>query len=79
MLTSALLICDLLALSFSKESRATVMSCGRAPRFKREDGPEVHGQTLVGLDRHVANAAAFARTFAAHPIKPAGPCTPDYL
>jgi hypothetical protein len=45
--------------------------------FRRSDGPDVHGQTLVGLDRHVANAAAFQRTFTAHPVKLQGPCRPE--
>lgn len=42
--------------------------------FVREDGPDVHGQTLVSLDRHVKNAATFKRVFAEHPVAPAAAC-----
>ena len=42
--------------------------------FVREDGPDVHGQTLVSLDRHVKHAATFKRVFAEHPVAPAAAC-----
>jgi hypothetical protein len=42
--------------------------------FVREDGPSVHGQTLVDLDVHLANAKAFAAVFAKHPVEPEPLC-----
>jgi hypothetical protein len=38
--------------------------------FRRVDGPEVHGQTLVDLKVHQANAAAFRKVYAEHPVPP---------